>query len=101
MGFVQCKTDPCVWKLVKETSQGSQLQVLALFHIDDFMLAGRQGEAGWEEFQRRMHKEWKWFEWEQRHLRMAGVDVSQLQDASFMMDHKAYVENIDPAENQI
>ena len=46
MDLVQCKTDPCVWKLVKETSQGSQLQVLVLFHIDDFMLAGRKGEAG-------------------------------------------------------
>ena len=44
MGLVQCKTDPCVWKLVKETLQGPQLQVLVLFHIDDFMLAGRKGE---------------------------------------------------------
>ena len=46
VGSVQCKTDPCVWKLVKETSQGPQLQVFALFHIDGFMLAGRQSEAG-------------------------------------------------------
>ena len=45
-----------------------------------------------------MHKEWKWFEVEQRNLRMAGVDVSQLEDASFMMDHKAHVDNIDPGE---
>ena len=32
---------PCVWKLVTVTSQGSQLQVSVLFHINDFMLAGR------------------------------------------------------------
>ena len=70
MGLVQCKTDPCVWKLVKETSQGPQLQVLVLFHTDDFMLAGRKGEAGWEEFQRRMHNKRKWSEWGQGHLRM-------------------------------
>ena len=98
MGLVQCKTDPCVWKLVKETSQGPQLQVLVLFHIDDFMSTGHTGEAGWEEFQRRMHNKWKWSEWEQGHTRMTGVDVSQLQDGSFVMDQKAYVENIDPAE---
>ena len=98
MGSVQCRTDLCVWKLVKGTSQGPQLQVLALFHIDDFMLAGRKGEAGWEEFQRRMHKKWKWFEWEQGHLRMTGVDVTQLQDGIFLMDQKAYVDNIDLAE---
>ena len=29
---------------------------------------------------------------------MTGVDVSQLQDGSFLMDQKAYVDNIDPAE---
>ena len=50
MGLMQCKTDPCVWKLVKETSKGPQLQALVLFHIDDFMLAGRKSEAGWEQF---------------------------------------------------
>ena len=32
------------------------------------------------------------------HSRMTGVDVSQLQDGSFLMDQKAYVDNIDPAE---
>ena len=98
LGLVQCKVDPCVWKLVKATSQGRQLQVLVLFHIDDFMLAGRQGEAGWEEFQRRMHNKWEWSGWEEGHLRMTGVDVSQLQDGSFLMDQKVYVDNIDPAE---
>ena len=70
MGLVQCDTDPCVWKLVKERSQGPQLQELVLFHIDDFMLAGRKGAAGWEELQRRMHNKWKWSEWEQGHVRM-------------------------------
>ena len=67
MVLVQCKTDPCVWKLVKETSQGPQLRVLVLFRIDGFMLAGRKGEADWEEFQRRMHNKWKCFEWEHGH----------------------------------
>ena len=62
MGLRQCKTDPCVWKHAKETSQGPKLQVLVLFHIDDFNLAGRKGEVGWEEFQRRMHNKWKWSE---------------------------------------
>ena len=60
MALQQCKTDPCVWKLVKGTSWGPHLQVLALFHIDDVMLAGRKREAGWEEFQRRMQAKWKW-----------------------------------------
>ena len=45
MGLVQYKTDPCVWTPVKETSQGPQLQVLVLFHMDDFMLAGRKGQS--------------------------------------------------------
>ena len=54
MDLVQCKTDRCVWKLVKETPQGAQLQVLVPFHIDDFMLAGRKGKAGWE-----VHNKWK------------------------------------------
>ena len=99
MDFVQCMTDPCVWKPVKETSHGGlQLQVLVMFHIHDFMLAGRKGEASWEEFQRRMHNKWKWSEWEQGPLRMTSVDVSQLQDVSFLMDQEAYVDNIDPAE---
>ena len=29
---------------------------------------------------------------------MTGVDVSQLQDGSFLLDQQAYVDNIDPAE---
>ena len=76
MGLVQCKTDSCVRKLVGESSQGAQMQVLVLFHIADFMLAGRRGEAGWEDFQLRMHSKWKWSEWEQGHLCRTGVDVS-------------------------
>ena len=98
MDFVQCKTDPCVWKLVYETSQGSQLQVLVLFHIDDFMQGVRKGEVGWEEFQRRMHNKWKWSEWEQGHLGMTGVDVSQLQNGCFLMDQRAYVDIVEPAD---
>ena len=97
MALVQCEPAPCVSKLVNETSQRPQLQVL-VFHIDDFMLAGRKGGVGWEEFQRRMHNKRKWSEWEQGHPRKTGVDVSQLQDGSFVMDQKAYVDNIDPAE---
>ena len=97
MGLVQCKTDPCVWKLVKETPQGPLLQVLVLFHIDDFMLAGRKGKLDGKNFNR-MRNKLKWSEWEEGHLRMTGVDVSQLQDGSFLMDQKAYVDNIDPAE---
>ena len=99
MDFVQCMTDPCVWKPVKETSHGGlQLQVLVLFHIHDFMLAGRKGEASWEELQRRMHNKWKWSEWEQGPVRVTSVDVSQLQDVSFLMDQEASVDNIDPVE---
>ena len=63
MGLVQCKTDPCVWKLVKDTSQGPQLQVLVLFHTDH--LGWTQGEAGWEEFQWRTHSKSQWSEWGQ------------------------------------
>ena len=62
------------------------------------MLAGRKSEASWEEFQRRLHNKLEWSEWEQGHLRMIGVDVSQLHDGSYGMDQKAYVDNIDPAE---
>ena len=51
VGLVHCKIDPCVWKLVKKTSQEPQLQVLVLFHIDDLMLAGRKVEDVWAEFQ--------------------------------------------------
>ena len=80
-----CRTDPCVWKFVKETAQGPQLQVLVLFRIDDFMLVGRKGEGGWEEFQRRTDNKWKWSEWEQGHVRMTGVDVSQLHDGSLLI----------------
>ena len=67
--------------------------MLVLVHIDDYMLAGRMGEAGWEELQRRMHNKWKkWSEWEHGHLRMIGVD------GSFLVDQKVYVDNVDPAE---
>ena len=59
VGFVQSKTDPCVWMLIKETSQSPRLQVLVLFHIDDFMLAGCKSEAGWEKIQQRMRNSWK------------------------------------------
>ena len=45
-----------------------------------------------------MHNKWKWSEREQGHLCVTGVDVSQLQDGIFVMDQKAYVDNIDPAE---
>ena len=69
-----------------------------LFHIDDFLLAGKLGEQDWERFKEGMINIWKWSEWERDNLRMTGVDVTQLRDHSFLMDQKAYVDNIDPAE---
>ena len=80
--------DPCVWTLVKEAAHGHELQVLVLFDIDDFMLTGRKGEVGWEEFQQKMHDKWKWSECEQGRLRVTGVDVSQLCDGSSLMDQR-------------
>ena len=47
-----------------------------------------------------MKNRWKWSEWERDHLRMTGVDVTQPRDHSFVMDQKAYVDNIDPAETE-
>ena len=82
MGLVQCKTDPCVWKLVKETSQGPQLQVLVLLQVDDFMSAGRKGEAGWE--QGHVTHDWS------RRLTTSGRKLCDGQ--------KAHVDSIDPAE---
>ena len=72
---------------MKETSKVLQLQVLVLFHIDDSMLAGRKGEAGWEELQRSMHNKWTCSEWERGHFRMTGsrrltVSGRQLRDGS-------------------
>ena len=48
-----------------------------------FMLARRQGQAGWEEFQRKMHNKWKWSDREQGRM---------------MMNQEAHVDNIGPAE---
>ena len=45
-----------------------------------------------------MHVKWKSSEWEQGHLRITGVDVSQLHPGSCLMDQETYVDNIDPAE---
>ena len=83
VGLVQSKADPCVWKLVKKTSQGPQLHVLVLFHIDDFRLDAKVKLVG------------KSFSEEcttsgsgqsgNKDLRMTGVDVSQLQDGSFVI----------------
>ena len=83
MGLQQCKTDPCVWKLVKETSWRPPSQVLALFHIE------------W------LHTKWKWSEWERGHLRMRGIDVSQLEGRCFLMDAKAYVAAIKPERRKM
>ena len=67
----------CVEARQGNVTSATCLQVLVLFHIDDFMLAGRTGEAGWEEFQRRMHnKPGNGPSEERGHLRMTGVDAS-------------------------
>ena len=98
MGLVQCKTEPCCWKLVTFEDGKPILKAIVLFHIDDFLLAGKLGEEAWERFKEVMRNRWKWSEWERDHLRMTGVDVAQLRDHSFVLDQKAYVDNIDPAE---
>ena len=98
MGLVQCKTEPCCWRLVKLEDDKPILKANVLFHIDDFLLAGKLGEKDWERFKEGMRNRWKWSEWERDNLRMTGVDVTQLRDHSFVMDQKAYVDNIDPAE---
>ena len=98
MGLEQCKTEPCCWKLVEFVDGKPNLKALVLFHIDDFLLAGKLGEENWERFKEGMKNRWKWSEWERDHLRMTGVDLTQLRDHSFVLDQQAYVDNIDPAE---
>ena len=63
LGLKQCKTDPCVWHLFKAT-RGTHLRVFALFHIDDFMLAGRVNLVG-KSSEREVHSKWKSSEWQQ------------------------------------
>ena len=61
-----------VWKFVKDTEHGPELEVLVLLHMDDFLHGGIKRETAWEELQEQMRAWWKWSEWEQRHLPMTG-----------------------------
>ena len=56
MGLEQCKTEPCGWKLVEFENGKPILKALVLFHIDDFLLAGKLGEENWERFKEGMKK---------------------------------------------
>eukprot|EP00969_Alexandrium_andersonii_P000934 41404-Alexandrium_andersonii.AAC.1 len=72
-GWDQAVTDPCLWRLFEPTPGGGQrLVALMLVHIDDFLLAGDEDSALWQEQREKIRQMWEWTDWETGSFKITG-----------------------------
>ena len=93
-GLRQLKSDPCVW--VRDSSNG--VKGIIGVHMDDFLLAGDMGDPGWNEAVRMFKESFQWSPWEDPPFLHCGVEIQQMPDFSFRLNHAAYCEELKQVE---
>ena len=87
VGFVQCKSDPCLFRLVKDSEE-----IIVGIYVDDIISAHR-GDKLFEDFSRKFTKRWNskaskelaWF---------LGMGIDQHADFSIHVDHSLSIKNL-------
>ena len=94
--FEQLESEPCCWRLMDRTGDTPQLIGLAVAHVDDFLMAGEESHPQWQQSISQFHSAYSWTPWEKDSYMHCGVQVTQRQDGSFVLNHSDYCTTIEP-----
>ncbi len=96
LGFVQSRTDPCLWLLYGRTPSGEKDTLgYICSHVDDFIISGNEEADMWIQALERFHARFKWSPWEFQAFSHCGVKIKEEQDFSYSLDHQAFCESIE------
>ena len=90
IGFQQCACDPCTFVLFEH----DELKGLVVGHVDDFLFAGRKGEATWEDKCRQIRARFKWGEWLENEFVQCGVKIRRTTNGGFELSQGQYIDDL-------
>ena len=80
------------------TDENNEIIGMTLFHVDDFLLAGRPTDPRWQKAQETLHACWQWGDWEVEKFKICGVAVEQASDGTVALSQKQYIRSLIPIE---
>jgi hypothetical protein len=96
LGFVQSKTDPCLWIFYTMDSNGvKQTSGFICSHVDDFLIAGDESCDEWNQALNSFYGKFSWSPWECNSFMHCGVRIREEPDFSFTLDHSSFCESIE------
>lgn len=96
LGFVQSKSDPCLWLLYGVSPSGEKCTLgYICSHVDDFLISGDEDSPVWVSALEQFHSKFKWSPWEFQSFSHCGVKIKEEQDFSYSLDHQSFCENIE------
>jgi len=93
VGFLQAKSDPCLWTL--PNSQGDGILGYICAHVDDFLIAGDESSEEWATALSKFHGRFKWSPWEFSQFSHCGIRIKEESDFSYTLDHSTFCEGIE------
>ncbi|CAK0875198.1 unnamed protein product [Prorocentrum cordatum] len=94
-GWRHLEPDPCVRILARTTDAGApdQIVAMALFHVGDFLFAGRVSDEIWRKARQQVIEAFRWTEWDYDAFTQRGVDITQRADIGSTLSQAAYAEH--------
>ncbi|CAE7582483.1 RE1 [Symbiodinium sp. CCMP2592] len=89
LGLQRCWSDACCWVLREQ----GVLKGIICGHVDDFLFAGKTGDASWERVIQAIKEKFKWGDWEEGKFTQCGVVVQQTSEG-FELSQPTYLENL-------
>ena len=89
LGFVQLKSDPCMWRYKKA---GETLALIS-GHVDDFLFTGIESPE-WTALQEAIQQKFKWQEWECNDFVQCGVHVQSTPSGGFSLEQTKYLGDV-------
>ncbi|CAK9113409.1 unnamed protein product, partial [Durusdinium trenchii] len=96
LGFVQSKTDPCLWLFFQEEEDGSRNTLgFVCSHVDDFLVAGDEQSSAWTDAVTSFYQSFRWSPWECNAYTHCGIQLKEEHDFSTTLDHSKFIESIE------
>ena len=89
LGFQRMWADSCCWVLRHK----GRLHGIISGHVDDFLFAGKRGDALWEAKLQAIREKYKWGDWDEGKFVQCGVLVEQGAEG-FELSQPSYLENL-------
>jgi hypothetical protein len=90
LGLVKSWADPCTWLWKPQ----GKLRGMISGHVDDFLFAGPEQDAEWQQLIASIKNHFKWTDWESGSFIQCGVKVDLQPDGAYHLSQSAYLEKI-------